>query len=455
MALSVGQEAFTRTVRDGHGVVLATQVLKLRGATVVVGAADEDGSPVVYSVPRAALREDATGFEKPVALPSGVAWDDLVDQESGSLTTDWEPEINISHTLRELSAAMVSMQAQILELKKGTKTEATSSMSKAAGSQPASREAPIGGIRSRRRGLEGLIANYGLGEGGDAAFEDDGGGEDSEMNADDFSWVNSQSPGPVPRGAPPGTSSRPASRLPSSGARTGGTSAGGKGADDWTAVEVMQNMAKLQITQTKLLRKLDKKRDRDSNGSSSETDEDVENGRYGEPRRLKNEVHRHPEKFAQSYVDYVYEDMDGEAGQPWGLALHSLKLRPTFGPNTSLFRSHFMLATALDQALLHNHPKIYVAMCVALLPALHQAALDHGRWQVASQMVPMRDPLARVEFAGDPKRLHRTLSHYEKLLKLKKSLKTTGGGGKDEEEEVAPPAGGKRGAKGKDKDKDY
>jgi hypothetical protein len=79
-------------------------------------------------------------------------------------------------------------------------------------------------------------------------------------------------------------------------------------------------------------------------------------------------------------------------------------------------------------------------MLVGLTQAIHQAAVDNGKWSLAAEYVIMKDPLAPVKFAGHPAHVNMIMTRADALLKLEgkmKANKPTGKGDGDEEDE--PP----------------
>lgn len=76
-----------------------------------------------------------------------------------------------------------------------------------------------------------------------------------------------------------------------------------------------------------------------------------------------------------------------------------------------------------------------MACLVQLLKAVHQVSLDNGSWMDASLLLPVPDPIFKVEFGAEEEELEGIAAHREALAKLKKArAAVSGGGGKDKED---------------------
>jgi len=230
--------------------------------------------------------------------------------------------------------------------------------------------------------------------------------------------------------------------------------------------KVLETLAGIQAKQTKVLSRLQRKRGHDEREEDTSSSEDSQDGRFGGRSKLRRIVMRETDRYVGDWLEHVQGEMAADAGNPWSLALYSQKLRPSFAKNTSLYRVHHMLSEALDVALVNRKPKQCIAMCIGLSQAIHQAAVDNGRWTLADELVIMRDPLAPVEFAGIPKHLHMVMSRQEAMLKLRAKMRTNKAGGKglgkgDAEDEegahqpaTAPQRGGQQGPRRGKKDEE-
>ena len=100
----------------------------------------------------------------------------------------------------------------------------------------------------------------------------------------------------------------------------------------------------------------------------------------------------------------------------------------------------------------HTHAQAYVCQ---LRKALHQVALDHGDWTIASKLLPTKDPLDRPAFGGTEKELQAIHAYQKSIRELK--TKHTHNLHPHRSEQESPGAiegGGKGGAKNKRAGKD-
>jgi hypothetical protein len=108
-----------------------------------------------------------------------------------------------------------------------------------------------------------------------------------------------------------------------------------------------------------------------------------------------------------------------QPGMSYGLAIHADRLRKSFGHHTSLLRAHYYIAAALDRIILQGEILPGVAMAINAMRAIHQAALDNGKWDTANLMVSTPDPLETIQFAGEPDEMGRIAAYQDAFLKLK------------------------------------
>ena len=115
-----------------------------------------------------------------------------------------------------------------------------------------------------------------------------------------------------------------------------------------------------------------------------------------------------------------------QPGMSYGLTIHADRLRKSFGHHTSLLRAHYHIAAALDRIILQGEVLSGIAMAVNAMRAIHQAALDNGKWDTAILMVSTPDPLEQVQFAGEPDEMGRIAAYQDAFLKLKAKPPPTG-----------------------------
>ena len=166
---------------------------------------------------------------------------------------------------------------------------------------------------------------------------------------------------------------------------------------------------------------------------------------------MKKRIHARPREVIEDSIQTVKERLGVEDGQAW--ALSDLNRRISWGRQKLMQRMHFMLGeifTRLDrgEAL---EAQALTAQC---MKAVHQAALDDGKWQVAWHSTSLRDPLRPERFAGSEKEIE-AISAYIKAQddleqKVRKDRRRDDGGGDGGEgqphhPERGGPKGGGRG----------
>ena len=220
-------------------------------------------------------------------------------------------------------------------------------------------------------------------------------------------------------------------------------------------------LALISSTQADIAKGLKKiSRRHHSSGSSSHSSGG--RGRFGHPRALRRRIYKRPEEYINRWLRWVREEMrGGTAGNPWSLSLYTEKIKRTFGQNTSLFRSHFLISAAMDEILLRKKLMPGLALILAGLSAMHQAAMDNGRWGTAMTLTPTPDPLGVPLFAGTPDDIDGAATYLDRMASLASKVHAGGkGSGKQKDDEgnprpeqppKKPPKGkGKEGKDGKD-----
>ena len=215
-----------------------------------------------------------------------------------------------------------------------------------------------------------------------------------------------------------------------------------------------------QLMQLEMLREMRRSRGKGSGGhggdDSDEDDAEFPN-RKGSLKGLENlrkRFHSRPDSITETYMSRVLQNLGvNDPRQVWKLTEFSKKIKPQFGRMTGIWRCHHATCEIL-QMLIDGHHKHATAMCVQLLKAQHQAAINQGSWEIASMMLPTEDPLARIEFGGDHEEMQRIQSYRRGLRDLRTNASRGIGPEEEPDGEAKPKKGGKNRGRGKKKDEE-
>jgi len=181
---------------------------------------------------------------------------------------------------------------------------------------------------------------------------------------------------------------------------------------------------------TEILKQMSKGRHRYQDSGSSSGEEDAgltgkasSSRKYGLPRRLRHRLVRHPERILDDWEDHVKEIIGHRPGLPFNYRDYTTLLRKSFGPHTGLFRIHYFISVIMDVTVTQQKPLEGMARLVQLSKAVHQAALDGGRWALAAGLTGSADPLAVPTFSGLAEELEGLATYQEAMDKLTKSTK--------------------------------
>ena len=105
-----------------------------------------------------------------------------------------------------------------------------------------------------------------------------------------------------------------------------------------------------------------------------------------------------------------------------------------------------MMAELLELQLGAQKDPYSAPACTCLCTkAMLQAAMDNGSWENASLLVPMGDPLEKMELGGDEDELEAIHSYRKSMKELKTKLVVHSGGGNAAPAEEAAGADGEAG----------
>ena len=217
---------------------------------------------------------------------------------------------------------------------------------------------------------------------------------------------------------------------------------------------MMQQQAQQQEMHHAMLQAMDRVGQR-GGGTGSDSENEIEGGSssrqqrgFSGVQRLRRRYEKFPEKQSQAYLDKVMQELGiVNSAQPWLCTDFSRRVLPTFGKMRGLWRTHHGISEALQHAIEGRSAHCVAHLC-ALLQAIHQAAIDHGDWQVAALLVPTADPLARSQFGAGERELVDVHAYRQAMQQLQQRHAKTGHQG-DEETPADPEKPGKGGGKKK------
>ena len=276
---------------------------------------------------------------------------------------------------------------------------------------PVTRPEPTRRGTSAGRGLDGLMRLYHGAD--DADGEEDGAEALGAPTPAETNWA-----GALTDRMAQATASGPRRDLPP---RTPGPSTAQPQLPMSTMEALVSSMAETQRTTGMALQAISRR----GRAEGIEEDDDGEGleagvGKFAYPSRLRHLIDRKPEVIINNWMRVVKEKCGAtQPGMSYGLTIHADRLRKSFGHHTSLLRAHYYIAAALDRIILQGEILPGVAMAINAMRAIHQAALDNGKWDTANLMVSTPDPLETIQFAGEPDEMGRIAAYQDAFLKLK------------------------------------
>ena len=175
---------------------------------------------------------------------------------------------------------------------------------------------------------------------------------------------------------------------------------------------------------TAILKDLKRKSDDGDVGEYGEGSESTSGAgrKFASVRKIRKRIREQPEEVVSEWIEHMREELGVMKNQPWTLSDYSKLIRSDFPTNIGLRRAHFYVSEALNWAVIHNNPMTCCACLVQLLKGLHQAALNQGRWRVASLLQLAPDPLSPPEFGGLPAELAGVASYDSAINTLTNSV---------------------------------
>ena len=106
---------------------------------------------------------------------------------------------------------------------------------------------------------------------------------------------------------------------------------------------------------------------------------------------------------------------DADPRIPWRLPDYSKRIQSSFGKLRGLWRCHWLMSECLEEASRGHHDRVGAWLAQGC-KALHQALLA----STAALLLPLQDPLASEERAGDPQELVAALGFQTAFSVVKK-----------------------------------
>lgn len=133
--------------------------------------------------------------------------------------------------------------------------------------------------------------------------------------------------------------------------------------------------------------------------------------------QLQDRTRQRPKEVVADYLSEVIHALSVQPGDAWALSDYTEKI--VWGKFRGMHRVHHHCSNILELMLKGEHDRA-AGYLTQLCRALHQTAIDGGAWHTASHMLPVSDPLDRVNFAGTHQELEVIASYQEALRRLKK-----------------------------------
>jgi hypothetical protein len=163
-----------------------------------------------------------------------------------------------------------------------------------------------------------------------------------------------------------------------------------------------------------------------------ESDEGLDSGgrAFRRIRQMKARVSKEPNRIVNEYLEEIMEKLGVEDGDAW--QLWNWSERVVWGKMLGLKRVHWHVSHILSLSLKDKRREAQAYM-VQLLRGLHQVTLDGGSWEVASLLLPNRDPCARDHFGATERELEAVVAYQKAMKEIRRpawnpTLSEEGGG---------------------------
>ena len=138
-------------------------------------------------------------------------------------------------------------------------------------------------------------------------------------------------------------------------------------------------------------------------------------------RKLRRKFKKHPTRLTKEYVLMCKHTLGiHDPNIPWQFKDVSKKLFRTFGKMRGLHKCHTMFSTVLQLQIAGEH-KHATAYTVQALKALHQVALDQGRWDAAELLLLLGETQDLANFGGTEGEMVAIHGFQKALRELKSS----------------------------------
>ena len=157
-------------------------------------------------------------------------------------------------------------------------------------------------------------------------------------------------------------------------------------------------------------------------------------------RMMHRRAYKHPKVLLRRFREGARDTAGVNKGEAF--TWRALTRAIPWGKLKGLQRVHAYVGDVLTE-LEDGSPSNAGVICVQLLKALHQVAIDGGAWTNATLYLPTPDPLTRRMHRGDDGEME-VISVYRKAqLDLSKAQKATQGDGGQDDEGTKPKGDGK------------
>ena len=119
--------------------------------------------------------------------------------------------------------------------------------------------------------------------------------------------------------------------------------------------------------------------------------------------RIRSLYEKDPSVLVREYVQLAQDHCRYTQGRKvWHLADYTDKIKPAFWRNRGMWRVHHYLSNAINLMAFENRPDKALALLCQLSKGVRQSVIDSNSWHSAALMIPIPDPMGKVEFVPGP-----------------------------------------------------
>jgi hypothetical protein len=151
--------------------------------------------------------------------------------------------------------------------------------------------------------------------------------------------------------------------------------------------------------------------------------------------RLRRDFELRPSKLIREYVGMAMVACRAtDLQRAFHLTDYNREIQASFHRAKGMLRIHYTLQHVLHLICFQSKTAQATALCCQLSKAIFQSVLDGGQWHTAALLLPITDPIAKIEFGGTFAELQGAASYRKAMAEMKASHVRQSGGGEEDYE---------------------